>query len=122
MTDIKKSRKQKLAGCTYQAKTGCGTVYITINENDDTPFEMFITMGKAGGCAASQLEAIGRSISLGLRYGVPPNQFIKQLQGISCHSPMVEQGNKILSCADAIAKTFALHMNDKPVLKDKEHG
>lgn len=109
----KKNRQNKLPGCTYQTKTGCGTLYITINECDGEPFEVFITMGKAGGCAASQLESIGRSISLGLRYGVPPAQFIKQFQGISCHSPVVEQGNKVLSCADAIAKAIKLHMDGK---------
>ena len=119
---IKRTRSQKLQGTTYSIKTGCGMMYITINSDEIGLFEVFVSFGKAGGCAASQLEAIGRSISLGLRYGVPPDQFIKQLQGISCHSPMVEQGNKVLSCADAIAKTFKLHMSDKPVLRDEEHG
>jgi len=113
MADIKKSRQQKLPGCTYQTKTGCGTLYITINEDEGCPFEVFITMGKAGGCAASQLESIGRLVSLGLRYGAPPAQFVKQLQGISCHSPIVAEGNKVLSCADAIAKAIKLHMDGK---------
>mgnify|MGYP001769996061 CR=1 FL=1 len=109
----KRSRKQKLSGNTYQTKTGCGTLYVTINEDDVGIFEVFATMGKAGGCAASQIEAIGRAISLGLRYGIPHEQFIKQFRGITCHSALVIGDDKTLSCADAIAKAIQQHIKTK---------
>lgn len=110
MTD-KKTRPQKLSGSTYQVKTGCGTLYITINENDGIIFEVFATMGKAGGCAASQIETIGRLISLGIRTGVSPEAIIKQTIGISCHSPVPTSDGMIMSCADAIGKTLRLHLS-----------
>jgi ribonucleoside-diphosphate reductase alpha chain len=68
---------------------------------------VFNQMGKAGGCAASQSEAIGRLVSLALRSGVQPDTIIKQLKGISCHLPSWGgNGDKILSCADAVAKAI----------------
>jgi ribonucleoside-diphosphate reductase alpha chain len=68
-------------------------------------------MGKAGGCAASQSEAIGRMVSLAWRSGLQARQIIKQLQGISCHSPSGFGENKVLSCADAVAKAIQSHLS-----------
>ena len=68
------------------------------------PFEVFTQMGKAGGCAASQLEAIGRLVSLALRCGLDTHSVIEQLNGIRCPNPSWEKGGRIFSCADAIAK------------------
>ncbi|MDI6743732.1 MAG: ribonucleotide-diphosphate reductase subunit alpha, partial [Smithella sp.] len=52
----KRERPRILRGWTYQMQTGCGPIYITINEDESGLFELFTTMGKAGGCAASQSE------------------------------------------------------------------
>jgi len=57
---IKRERPKALKGWTYQMQTGCGPLYITVNEDKAGLFELFTTMGKAGGCASSQCEAIGR--------------------------------------------------------------
>jgi ribonucleoside-diphosphate reductase alpha chain len=107
----KRERPKVLKGWTYQMQTGCGPLYVTVNEDTTGLFELFTTMGKAGGCAASQSEAIGRMVSLAWRSGVQTRQIIKQLQGISCHSPSGFGENKILSCADAVAKAIQSHMS-----------
>jgi ribonucleoside-diphosphate reductase alpha chain len=106
----KRERPKVLKGWTYQMQTGCGPLYITINQDSTGLFELFTTMGKAGGCAASQNEAIGRLVSLCWRSGIQARQVIKQLQGISCHSPSGFGENKVLSCADAVAKAIRSHM------------
>lgn len=104
-----RKRPVSLRGWTYRMQTGCGPLYVTINEDEHGLFELFTTMGKAGGCAASQSEAIGRMVSLSWRSGVQPEQVIKQLLDISCHSHAGFGPNKILSCADAVAKAIRNH-------------
>jgi ribonucleoside-diphosphate reductase alpha chain len=106
----KRERPKILKGWTYQMQTGCGPLYVTVNEDTTGLFELFTTMGKAGGCAASQSEAIGRLVSLAWRSGLQARQVIKQLQGISCHSHSGFGENKIMSCADAVARAIQSHL------------
>jgi len=109
---VKRERPKALKGCTHQMQTGCGPLYITVNEDENGLFELFTTMGKAGGCAASQSEAIGRMVSLAWRSGVQARQVVKQLLGISCHCPSGFGDNRVTSCADAVAKAIQNHMLD----------
>ncbi|GEM_PF-1133826 len=102
-----RARPQVTVGHTVRMNTGCGHLYVTVNETEDgTPFELFNHMGKAGGCAASQNEAIGRLISYALRCGARIEPLIKQLKGISCHRPAWGEDGKISSCSDAISKAL----------------
>ena len=105
----KKERPSKLAGHTYELQTGCGPIFVTINNDDDGPFEVFLRLGKAGGCSACTSEAIGRMASLAFRLGGAPRHVIKQLTGISCHQPAGLGADKVLSCADAVATAINLH-------------
>lgn len=98
-------RPQVVTGTTTKITTGCGNLYITINEDEEAnAFEVFMQMGKAGGCAASQLEAIGRLVSLALRSGIDLKSIIAQLRGIRCPSPSWSEEGRIFSCADAISR------------------
>jgi ribonucleoside-diphosphate reductase alpha chain len=104
---VPKERPEVIQGTTRLTKTGCGNLYVTINEDENGyPFELFTSMGKAGGCAASQSEAIGRLVSLAFRSNIVPEEIVKQLKGISCHEPAWHSGGRILSCSDAIAKAL----------------
>jgi len=96
------ARPPEVKGMTPVIETGCGKMYVTINLLNGNPFEVFINIGKAGGCVSSQAEAIGRIISLSLRSNIEPSEIIKQLKGITCHQPK----DGILSCSDAIAKAL----------------
>lgn len=107
-----KSRPKILSGKSLKMETGCGTLYVTINADESGPMELFNAMGKAGGCAASQSEAIGRLVSLAWRSGIKPEKVIRQLRGISCHRPHGFGPNKNLSCADAIAKAISQYLDD----------
>jgi ribonucleoside-diphosphate reductase alpha chain len=102
-------RPSVLIGRTIEMMTGCGKLYVTINQDDTgAPFEVFTSMGKAGGCAQSQCEAIGRLISLDLRSGGDIDLIIKQLKGISCHMKYGFGQNVVLSCSDAVGKALEL--------------
>jgi ribonucleoside-diphosphate reductase alpha chain len=114
---VKRDRPRALKGSTYQMQTGCGPLYITINEDDAGVFELFTTMGKAGGCASSQCEAIGRLVSLAWRSGVQARQAVKQMIGITCHKPAGFGENRVTSCADAVAKAIQVHMADHEELE-----
>ncbi len=105
-------RPDVVFGSTQRINTGCGSIYVTVN-HDETgkPFELFTQIGKAGGCAASQTESIGRLVSLALRAGIDINEIRAQLMGISCHQPAWEKGMRISSCADAISKAIGTLKN-----------
>ncbi len=111
-------RPEVIIGTTTKVSTGCGNLYVTINlDEEGEPFELFTQMGKAGGCAASQLEAIGRLVSLGFRAGVEVKSIIEQLRNIRCPSPSWEKGQRIFSCADAIARVIERRLVNTQAVK-----
>ena len=110
-------RPEVIIGTTTKVSTGCGNLYVTINVDEEgNPFELFTQMGKAGGCAASQLEAIGRLVSLGFRSGIEVKAIIEQLRNIRCPSPSWEKGQRIFSCADAIARVVERRLVNQQAL------
>jgi len=108
-------RPPVVRGVTRKIATGCGNLYVTMNEDEQGLFEVFARLGKAGGCADAQLEAVGRLVSLCLRSGVKPEDIIKQLKAIRCPNPLLARGGPILSCPDAIAKAIEDHIKGKEV-------
>jgi ribonucleoside-diphosphate reductase alpha chain len=110
----KRTRPAALRGTTRRMPSPLGDLYVTINEDESArPFEVFATLGKAGGAAMADVEAIGRLISLGLRSGIPLSDIYQQLRGISCDRAVGIGPNKVLSVPDAIAQALSQHEREK---------
>lgn len=90
-------------GSTEKMKIGCGSLYVTVNYDENGICEVFTSTGKGGGCP-SQSEATARLVSIALRSGVKAEALLEQLQGIRCPSTVRQAGMKCTSCPDAIAK------------------
>jgi len=67
-----RKRPDVVYGFTQKIMTGFGDMYLTINELDGQPFEVFAVLGKSGESKMAKAEAIGRLVSLGLRSGHVP--------------------------------------------------
>ena len=103
-------RPEITSGITQKIETGCGHMYVTINSDNQGACEMFIQMGKVGGCASAQLEAQARLISLALRADVDIESISRQLKGIRCPSPMWNKGKLVTSCSDAVATALQKYL------------
>ncbi len=118
-----RSRPEVVAGATYKIKTGYGTMFVTINHDEKgDPFEVFATIGKAGGFFAAKSEAICRLISLSLRSGIPAETILDQLKGIRGPMPSWGKNGQILSIPDAIAQVIQMHVTAQQGQLDLRFG
>ena len=119
-----KFRPDVIEGKTYKVNTGEGTMYVTINCLEGKPFEIFASIGKAGGNAAAQSEAVSRLVSLALRSDIDLDAIVRQLIGIGSPTPVWHNGEQILSTPDGIGKIlkrFIADNNDNEItqIEDK---
>ena len=115
-----RNRPSITEGKTRRMRTGDGTLYVTVNEDENGLCEVFTAIGKAGGTVAAQTEAISRLISLALRSGVDPNSIINQLKGISGPNPTWEDGQLILSTPDAIGRALETFVNGESPTQEQK--
>ncbi|MBT9142287.1 MAG: hypothetical protein DDT29_00681 [Dehalococcoidia bacterium] len=84
-----------------------------MNSDERGICEVFTSLGKSGGCASAQLEAISRLISISLRAGLSVESLVKHIKGIRCPSIAWDRGHAVLSCADAIGTVLEKHLGRK---------
>lgn len=112
-------------GMTEKIRTGDGSLYVTVNEDERGLCEVFASLGKAGGSAAAQSEAMCRLISLCLRSGIDPEAIVHQLKGIAGPNPVWDNGELILSAPDAIGRAIERYLERRGENADGtggEHG
>ena len=113
-TRRKRQRPLALRGYTMKMNSPLGDLYVTINEDErGRPFEVFCTLGKAGGAAMADAEAVGRLMSLALRSGISIQQVKDQIRGISCDRAVGLGPNKVLSVPDAVGQAIERYLEEK---------
>ena len=116
----KRKRPSLLRGRTVKMLSPLGDLYVTINEDENgRPFEVFTTLGKAGGAAMADAEAIGRLASLALRSGIPITAVRDQLRGISCDRAVGVGPNKVLSAPDAVAQAIERYLAEQKGIQEE---
>ncbi len=116
MKIVARERPEQMQGMTYRLRTAYGNMYVTINEDQTGPFEVFASLGKTGGFFSAQTEAITRLISLALRSNVAVEEVIQQLKGIRGPDVAFTNGETIYSVPDAIAKVLDKHIRTQQQL------
>jgi ribonucleoside-diphosphate reductase alpha chain len=115
----KRQRPAALRGYTMKMNSPLGDLYVTINEDErGRPFEVFCTLGKAGGAAMADAEAMGRLMSLALRSGIPIQQVKDQVRGISCDRAVGLGPNKVLSVPDAVGQAIERYLEEKAGIQE----
>lgn len=104
-----RKRPDIVKGFTQKVQTGLGAMYLTVNEVDGKPFEVFATIGKSGRSITAKAEAIGRLVSLALRSGVAVRDIVGQIKGIGGEHPVFRDKGLLLSIPDAIAWVLEKH-------------
>ena len=116
----KRQRPVLLRGRTVKMLSPLGDLYVTINEDEKgRAFEVFTTLGKAGGAAMADAEAIGRLASLALRSGIPITAVRDQLRGISCDRAVGVGPHKVLSAPDAVAQAIERYLAEREGVQEE---
>lgn len=114
----KKPRPKQVRGETIEMKSPCGKLFVTLNDDPESGrlAEIFVRFGKSGTCASLVANALTIITSYGLRSGMEVTDAIKGLIGHGCHRPSVfeENGERIISCVDAIGRAIRLHAGLAP--------
>jgi ribonucleoside-diphosphate reductase alpha chain len=126
---VVKPRPRSLTGRTYRVETPLGTAYVVVNEQGDgEPFEVFVSVGKAGSDTMAVAEAMGRLISLALRMPSPLSptrrleEIVAQLSGIGGGRPLGFGPQRVLSLPDGIARVLAERLGQVKVAESPPAG
>ena len=115
-----RERQSVLSGRTYRMETPIGTAYVTVNDLDGEPYEVFINVGKGGSDIAAVSEALGRLCSLELQTPSPlgarerAKAIVHKLRGIAGSNSVGFGPNRVASLPDAIAVALNRHIGAEP--------
>ena len=125
----KLQRPQNVPSQTWHDYVGHHRVSITVGFIGNKPMEVFMKTDvshEGAVCERAWIEALARTISTGLRHGVPPEVYIEQLINITCVPEF--RGNEdvaltIKSPADFLARVLTIVVGKDyiPPAYHKEH-
>ena len=81
---VKREMPKRRNSKTYEFKLADLKGFFTVGEYEDgTPGELFITISKQGSTLSGLMDSFARSVSHGLKYGVPLKSYVRSLMGTS---------------------------------------
>jgi ribonucleoside-diphosphate reductase alpha chain len=81
---VKRELPRRRNSHTYEFKIADLKGFFTVGEYDDgTPGELFVTVSKQGSTLSGLMDSFARSVSHGLKYGVPLKSYVKTLMSTS---------------------------------------
>ena len=81
---VKRELPKRRKSMTYEFKISDLKGFFTVGEYEDgTPGELFITVSKQGSTLAGMMDSFARSVSHGLKYGVPLKSYVKTMMSTS---------------------------------------
>jgi len=118
LVKLRNKREGVTHGTNRKVPTNCGNLMVYVGESEDGRIqEVTARLGKGGGCASAQTEAIARMASIAIQHGAEPAYIAKQLGGIRCHliayHTSKHTGDRpriITSCADAMSVALSEHL------------
>ena len=104
-------RPDVLQGKTIKDQTGCGNIYITINQNEEKEIsEVMLQLGKVGTCQNTLLRIIAILFSIILQLGASPEVIKKTIKrhllGVNCNNSEKLDDKRYSSCPDVIARAI----------------
>ena len=99
-----------VSGTTYRRETPLGTIRVVVNTVDGEPSEIFLILGRAGSEVQSFAEALGRTLSVALRFPGPLPASARlatladQLTGIGGAHQVGFGPQRVLSVVDAVGQ------------------
>jgi ribonucleoside-diphosphate reductase alpha chain len=113
--------ESKTPAIIYKVHSGCGKFYVIIGHDKEEPTMIFVEGDGVGGCQAN-MAAMGRSISAGLEWGTPAENYVKQFSKVKCMTAMNNKLSCGKSCADITGKCLgdAIKMLQPKIIKDEK--
>ncbi len=100
---IRKSLPNRRKGYTQKAKIAGHSVFLRTGEYDDGSLgEIFLDMHKEGAAFRSILNSFAIAVSLGLQYGVPPEEYIDAFTFTRFEPNGVVQGHDYIKMATSV--------------------
>lgn len=79
-----RERPDLLQGSTQRQSSCCGDIYITLNRDEQGPYEVLAQLPNAFSTESIHLEALCKLVSLCLKCGIDPQEIRQQIQGTLC--------------------------------------
>lgn len=104
---IKRELPKRRISHTYEFRLADLKGFFTVGEYEDgTPGELFITISKQGSTLSGLMDSFARSVSHGLKYGVPLKSYVKSLMSMSFAPAGITDDKEIRTASSIVDYIF----------------